>query len=164
MAQTQKSPSLDPTGCLDRRTFCACALAAAATLSCGGGGGGPTSSAPPPPPGGDKVTTDTKAALLAQPVNTLRDYRNLGNFFLIRDATGIYAMTTICTHQGCTVDLPSGIQIMCPCHGSIYDLSGGNLQGPAVSPLVHLAVTEATPGGFLVVNTAQSVAATVRLT
>jgi Rieske Fe-S protein len=109
------------------------------------------------------MTADTKTALLATPDGTARDYRNQG-FFLLKDATGIYAMTTICTHQGCTVGLPTGVQIICPCHGSIYDLSGGNLQGPAVSPLVHLAVTEATPGGFLSVNTTQSVAATVRLT
>ena len=65
---------------------------------------------------------------------------------------------------GCTVGLPIGTQITCPCHGSQYSLTGANLLGPAVSPLVHFSVTEATPGGMLVVNTAQTVAASVRLT
>jgi Rieske Fe-S protein len=110
------------------------------------------------------TTADTKAALLATADGTTRDYRNLGNFFLIKDATGIYAMTTICTHMGCAVGVPVGSQITCPCHGSQYNLSGGNTLGPATQPLVHFAVTEATPGGFLVVNTAQTVAASMRLT
>jgi Rieske Fe-S protein len=155
------SPSLPA---LDRRAFCAAAAAAAASLACGGGGGGAAAPPPPPPTVGPKTTTDTKAGLLATPDGTTRDYRNLGNFFLIKDAAGIYAMTTICTHMGCTVGLPVGGQITCPCHGSKYDLSGGNLLGPAVSPLVHLPVTEPSPGADLVVDTSQTVAATVRLT
>jgi Rieske Fe-S protein len=154
-----------PCGALDRRTFCAGALIAGVAVACGCGGGSPSSSAAaPPPPTGALTTTDTKAGLLATPNGTTRDYRNLGYFFLIKDAGGIYAMTAICTHQGCTVDLPVGTTLTCPCHGSQYDLSGGNLVGPAVNPLVHYAVTEATPGGVLVVNKDQVVAASARLT
>ncbi|MDP1830536.1 MAG: Rieske (2Fe-2S) protein [Geothrix sp.] len=147
---------------LDRRTFCASALAAGMVVACGGGGTSPAP-VPPPPPAGPLTTTDTKAALLALPDGTTRDYRNLGRFFLIKDAAGIYAMTAVCTHQGCTVGLPVGTQITCPCHFSQYDLGGANLVGPAVLPLVHFSVTEATPGGLLVVNPAQTVATSVRL-
>lgn len=143
---------------LDRRSFCACALAVTA-MACGGGGGGGT----PPPTTGPKTTTDTKGGLLATASGTVRDYRDLGAFWLIRDALGIYAMTAICTHQGCTI-AEGGSAFACPCHGSQYDLNGGNTLGPAVSPLVHFAVTEATPGGALVVNTASTVAASTRLT
>jgi Rieske Fe-S protein len=134
-------------------------------LACGGGGTGyPTSSAPPSSPSGRLTTTDNKSILLASPEGTVRDYRNQGSLFLIRDVAGIYAMTAICTHMGCTVGLPVGAQITCPCHGSMYDQGGGNLKGPATSPLVHFAVIESTPGGFLVVDTTQIVAPTVRLT
>ena len=112
----------------------------------------------------DLPTSDTKAGLLATPNDTVRDYRNLGNFFLIRDTTGIYAMTAVCTHLGCTVGAPIGTQITCRCHGSQYDLNGGNTLGPAVQPLVHFQVTEASAGGLLVVNTSQTVAASARLT
>lgn len=145
----------------DRRTFVLCGLAAGLAMACGGGGGGAAASAPAPK--GPLVTTDTKAALLATPDGTTRDYRNLGNFFLIKDATGIYAMTAICTHMGCTVGLPSGTHITCPCHGSQYDLGGANLVGPATAPLVHFAVSESTPGGALAVDVSQTVAASVRL-
>jgi Rieske Fe-S protein len=154
-------PLLEPEGALDRRTFCACALAAGVSLACGGGSSTPAQTPPTPTP---LTTTDTKAGLLALPDGTTRDYRNLGSFFLIKDATGIYAMTTVCTHMGCTVGLPAGSKITCPCHGSQYDLGGGNLVGPAALPLVHFAVTEPSAGAFLVVNTAQIVASSVRLT
>jgi len=150
---------------LDRRTFCACALAAGASLACGGGGGTSPAPAPapPPPPSGPLTTTDTKAGMLGLADGTTRDYRNLGNFFLIKDAAGIYAMTAVCTHMGCTVGLPVGSQITCPCHGSQYDLGGGNVLGPAVSPRGDCDVRESAPGAVLVVDKAQVVAASVRL-
>ena len=163
MPQLNTPTPLDPSRGLDRRLFCLSALAAGTALACGGGGGSSTPT-PAPPATGPRTTTDTKAGMLALADGTTRDYRNLGNFLLIKDATGIYAMTAICTHMGCTVGLPVGTTITCPCHGSQYDLAGGNLLGPAVNPLVHFSVTEATPGGDLVVNTAQTVATSVRLT
>lgn len=148
---------------LDRRTFCASALLMG-LAACSGGGYPAPPPASAPPPGGPLTTTDTKAGLLATPAGTVRDYRNLGNFFLIRDDTGIYAMTAICTHMGCTVGAPIGTQITCPCHGSQYDLNGGNTRGPAVMPLVHYRVSEASAGGPLVVDPTQTVGAAVRLT
>jgi len=158
-------PSDAPLSGFDRRAFCLSALAAGLGMACGGGGGGSTAPTPAAaPPAGPLTTTDTKASMLALADGSTRDYRNLGNFFLIKDAGGIYAMTAICTHQGCTVGLPVGTQITCPCHGSQYSLGGANLVGPATNPLAHFAVSEATPGGALVVNPAQIVGASVRLT
>ena len=147
---------------LDRRTFCGCALAATA-LACGGGGGGGANPAPTPSGGTLKTTTDTKTIFLSQPSGTIRDYRNLGNFWLVRDAGGIYAMTAICTHQGCTVSGWNGSAFPCPCHGSQYDLNGAVVQGPATLPLNHFEVT-VDGNGFLVVDTGKMVAAQVRLT
>lgn len=166
MSERETASPAPEAEAMGRRAFCLGALATGLVVACGGGGGGAPAPAPAPqpPPAGPLTTTDTKADFLATPNGTTRDYRNLGNFFLIHDATGIYAMTAICTHMGCTVGAPVGGQISCPCHGSQYDLGGGNLVGPATSPLVHFQVTEATPGGFLAVNTAQTVAANVRLT
>ncbi len=149
---------------LDRRTFCACALGAA-TLACGGGGGGggTASASTPQLPSGPKITTDTKAGFLAAPAGTIHDYRNLGAFWLIRDGGGIYAMTAICTHQGCTVGQGGGA-FACPCHGSQFNLDGIATQGPATAPLNHFAVTEPTLGGPLQVDTSQVVSAATRLT
>ena len=147
---------------LDRRTFCGCALAATA-LACGGGGGGGANPAPTPSGGTLKTTTDTKTIFLSQPSGTIRDYRDLGNFWLVRDAGGIYAMTAICTHQGCTVNGWNGSVFPCPCHGSQYDLNGAVVLGPAPLPLNHFEVT-VDGNGFLVVDTGKMVGAQVRLT
>ncbi len=150
---------------VDRRVFCACAIAASALACGGGGGGGGNTPPPPPPPGGStlKTTTDTKAVFLSQPTGTVHDYRNLGSFWLVRDAGGIYAMTAICTHQGCTVNSWNGAVFPCPCHGSQYDLNGAVVQGPAPLPLKHFEVT-VDGNGFLVVDTGKVVDAQVRLT
>ncbi|MDR3625751.1 MAG: ubiquinol-cytochrome c reductase iron-sulfur subunit [Ignavibacteriaceae bacterium] len=47
------------------------------------------------------------------------------------------ALSSICTHAGCTVSgFDSGSnQFVCPCHGSRYDLSGNVVQGPASQAL-----------------------------
>ena len=81
-----------------------------------------------------------------------------------RDAMGVYALTLVCTHQGCTA-APAGAtgarQINCPCHGSQFDRNGAVIQGPAGRPLVHFAVT-IDASGNIIVHTNTQVAATVR--
>jgi Rieske Fe-S protein len=84
--------------------------------------------------------------------------------FVARDAGGVYAMTTICTHAGC--DLSGGVssdQITCPCHGSVFDANGNVISGPAPTPLVHYAVA-IDASGDITVNGAQQVDASDRVT
>jgi Rieske Fe-S protein len=50
------------------------------------------------------------------------------------DAVG--AINAICTHLGCTV-LPGAGTLQCPCHGSVFDLAGGFVQGPAGTGLLR---------------------------
>jgi nitrite reductase/ring-hydroxylating ferredoxin subunit len=112
------------------------------------------------------TTNDTKASFTT---NTCRAYL-AGNqeFFLCKDNGGIYALTSICTHQGCTIGFknppPNSVTFQCPCHGSQYDENGFNTQGPALLPLVHYLVTEPSPGANLVVNKGVTVGASTRLT
>jgi cytochrome b6-f complex iron-sulfur subunit len=48
--------------------------------------------------------------------------------------------SAICTHMGCTVN-PAGKELHCPCHGSVYDASTGEVkQGPAPKPLPKITV------------------------
>ncbi len=56
--------------------------------------------------------------------------------------TDVHAFSSVCTHQGCHVDKVSGGTIRCPCHGSRFDASTGDVvSGPANSPLPRVAVT-----------------------
>lgn len=50
------------------------------------------------------------------------------------EAERFVALWTRCTHRGCQVD-PQGARLVCPCHGSEYDLGGAVLEGPAERPL-----------------------------
>jgi Rieske Fe-S protein len=46
------------------------------------------------------------------------------------------AFSARCTHQGCPVTRVENGKIMCPCHGSKFDItSGAPTGGPAKSPL-----------------------------
>jgi cytochrome b6-f complex iron-sulfur subunit len=53
------------------------------------------------------------------------------------DTTSVVAVSLQCTHQGCTVALPtsSGGELFCPCHGSLFTLEGAVVRGPATAHL-----------------------------
>ncbi len=55
----------------------------------------------------------------------------------IRDSEDtVVGLDPTCTHKQCTVEHKSGSdRIECPCHGSVYDLAGKVLKGPAERPL-----------------------------
>ncbi len=53
----------------------------------------------------------------------------------------VVAFSAVCTHQGCTV-APQGKEFDCPCHGSRFDATTGDvLGGPASQPLPKLTAT-----------------------
>ncbi|MBF6596317.1 MAG: ubiquinol-cytochrome c reductase iron-sulfur subunit [Thermaceae bacterium] len=56
------------------------------------------------------------------------------------------AYNLVCTHQGCTPNLPNTQhQLVCPCHGSTYNADGTVVRGPARLPLkgIKLEVKDA---------------------
>lgn len=61
------------------------------------------------------------------------------------------ALSPICTHRGCTVDV-QGDRLVCPCHGSTYDRDGRVLKGPAQRALDRFPVAQA--GDELVIEMA----------
>lgn len=61
----------------------------------------------------------------------------------------VQGFSATCTHQGCTVGSIEDGTIVCPCHGSRFDLgSGAPVQGPATSPLPKVAVVVNGDGVF----------------
>jgi len=51
------------------------------------------------------------------------------------------AFSTACPHQGCSVASVEGAEIVCPCHGSRFDLTGAVLTGPAETGLTSMPVS-----------------------
>jgi cytochrome b6-f complex iron-sulfur subunit len=64
---------------------------------------------------------------------------------LFRDAAGIHAISTVCTHLGCIVRAEVG-GFKCPCHGSEFSADGRVIRGPAPKALPWLKVSVTSEG------------------
>ena len=63
----------------------------------------------------------------------------------------IYALSTTCTHLGCTPNwLETAEKFKCPCHGSGFHITGVNFEGPAPRPLERWAISLADDGQIVV--------------
>ena len=58
---------------------------------------------------------------------------------LMREGDAVYALSLVCTHLGCTVQV-TPTELICPCHGSTFDRQGRVLKGPADRPLERYRV------------------------
>lgn len=64
---------------------------------------------------------------------------------------GIVAISTICTHLGCTPRwLAAEDKFKCPCHGSGFTREGINFEGPAPRPLERYRIQKAEDGRLLI--------------
>ena len=74
--------------------------------------------------------------------------------WIVRDDKTIYALSTVCTHLGCTPNwLEAEQKYKCPCHGSGFRKDGKNFEGPAPRPLERYAISLASDGQILVDKT-----------
>jgi nitrite reductase/ring-hydroxylating ferredoxin subunit/uncharacterized membrane protein len=74
---------------------------------------------------------------------------------LVKLGTQIYALGDTCVHAGCSLaeGKLDGASIICPCHGSQYDLRDGSvINGPATMPEPHYEVR--TQNGMIEVKQA----------
>jgi cytochrome b6-f complex iron-sulfur subunit len=64
------------------------------------------------------------------------------NMWVVRYQGKIYALSTTCTHLGCTPNwLEAAGKFKCPCHGSGFYITGVNFEGPAPRPLERWAIS-----------------------
>ena len=67
--------------------------------------------------------------------------------WIVREQAGFYALSTVCTHLGCTPNwLSADEKFKCPCHGSGFVKTGINIEGPAPRPLERYKITMAEDG------------------
>ena len=60
---------------------------------------------------------------------------------VIRRHEDVYALSLVCTHLGCTVNVTPD-RLVCPCHGSVFDRDGKVLEGPSNRPLERLRIED----------------------
>ena len=76
------------------------------------------------------------------------------NVWIVRDDEKIIALSTVCTHLGCTPNWQeTERKFKCPCHGSGFRASGINFEGPAPRPLERFKISLANDGQIIVDKT-----------
>jgi len=59
---------------------------------------------------------------------------------LVQTPEGLQALTARCPHLGCRINRIDQDALVCPCHGSRFDLQGQRLAGPAQDHLRALSI------------------------
>lgn len=57
------------------------------------------------------------------------------NFIVVNQNETTTVLSTRCSHLGCKINELENGKLVCPCHGSEYDLSGKVVKGPAFKNL-----------------------------
>jgi cytochrome b6-f complex iron-sulfur subunit len=88
-------------------------------------------------PNNPKLTLD----LNSHPMLNSSGGYTIGNNIIVANANNtLIAVSSICTHQGCTVMYASN-EFQCPCHGSAFSDNGSVINGPATTPLQQYSTT-----------------------
>lgn len=76
-------------------------------------------------------------------------------FAIVRENGKLYAVSTKCTHKGCTVN-PAGDHFVCPCHRAQYHADGSVLNGGGKTDTAMFHYGLATDSnGHLIVDTSK---------
>ena len=118
------------------------ATVAGTFAGCGGGGSSPSSpSTPSTPP---QVASEIRIPLMGVGETASASANLVGGLqtpiAVTRvSQTDVVAVSRICTHESCTVALPTspGATLDCPCHGSRFRTTGQVVNGPAARALAQ---------------------------
>jgi cytochrome b6-f complex iron-sulfur subunit len=76
---------------------------------------------------------DKKARIL--PLNMNKTISFHGDYIVLNNEGITTVLTSHCTHLGCKINEVKNGKLICPCHGSQYDLDGNPIKGPAFKAL-----------------------------
>ena len=79
-----------------------------------------------------KINSNRRVTL---PFDNNKEINFQDNFIVINKDNNTKVFSSRCTHLGCKIDKIKDGSIICPCHGSKFDLSGMPTQGPAIKSL-----------------------------
>ena len=125
-----------------RRVFVVTTGATVAGTFTGCGGGGSSPSSPSAPPTAPPISGEIRVPLMGIGETVTASANLVGGLqtplAVTRvSQTEVVAVSRICTHESCTVNLPtsSGGTLDCPCHGSRFRTTGQVVNGPAARAL-----------------------------
>lgn len=139
---------------ITRRTFCVQACQAASCLAlgtlaaaCGGGGSSPSNV-----PQLTTVNGSVSGTTVQVQIDSSSPLASVGGAAMVRSSSGAFlvartaqesfsALTTVCTHETCTITGFDNSNFVCPCHGSRFSTTGRVVNGPASAPLRSFATS-----------------------
>jgi Rieske Fe-S protein len=85
-------------------------------------------------------------------------YVNAGRFYVANAGGHVFALSQKCPHLGCRVEYDDKqTHFRCPCHGSVFDIGGEWISGPAPRGLDQYAVSVPAGEDVLVVDTGKKI-------
>jgi Rieske Fe-S protein len=162
----EDAPSACASGELSRRNFLGCSaavlLATIAAQACGGNITDPSQPVVPPPDGSITYAGGVIAMKLSllpdlatangHQVVALTDGARRADVIVINIGNAYRAFSSVCKHEGCTVNSFVKQRMMCPCHGSEFDVNGLPVAGPAPSALREYPLTFTATAGTLSIH------------
>lgn len=132
---------------LTRRTFVATAAGAAACACLAGCASGPSADWTGPTYFDLGTGADIKEGVDSR-------WATSGGFFLVREGSKLYAVSSMCSHKACPLAAKPA-ELICDCHGSRFTRQGDVLTGPATRPLAHFGISRGPTGSIRVDRTKQ---------
>ena len=74
------------------------------------------------------------------------------DFIVVNREGKVVVYTSHCSHLGCVINKKEKGLLACPCHGSLFDLSGAAVKGPAYKALKKLPYHWDKSGKSLIVK------------
>ena len=72
------------------------------------------------------------------PLNKNKEVQFFDKYIIVNTDNKTTVFSSHCSHLGCKIDKTESGKLVCPCHGSEYDLQGQVLKGPAYKNLTIL--------------------------
>lgn len=73
--------------------------------------------------------------IVSMPFEVNKEVSFQDDFIIINKEYKTKVLSSRCTHLGCKIDKAKNGQVICPCHGSTFNLDGNATKGPAIRPL-----------------------------
>lgn len=71
---------------------------------------------------------------------------------LVKENGEVRLLSSKCTHLGCKINKTENGEMVCPCHGSRYNLRGDPVKGPAVESLPEISFDTITENGNVILE------------
>jgi len=75
-----------------------------------------------------------------------------GDYIVVNQKQHVKVFSSHCTHLGCIIDEVENGKLICPCHGSEFNLEGEAVKGPAYKPLGSVPFRENDNGQQIIIQ------------